>query len=105
VLTSEGFLTSTRLASACVMSRLLHCLPQADAASGREKAAAEAKAAKARSKLDGALEKVAAVERAPPPKLEVGCLLFMLAARLPQAAHPAVWCTHAWWCGGRRVAA
>jgi len=47
---------------------------QADAASGRERAAMEARASKARSKLDGAMEKVAAIERAPPPKMEVGSL-------------------------------
>jgi hypothetical protein len=47
-------------------------LLQADAAKGRDKAAAEARALKAKVRLDGAIERATAVEKAPPPKLEVG---------------------------------
>lgn len=44
---------------------------QANSASGREKAALESRAAKAKAKLDAAKEKAEAVERAPLPKIEV----------------------------------
>ncbi|KAF5843038.1 Tic22-like family-domain-containing protein [Dunaliella salina] len=45
---------------------------QANSASGREKAALESRAAKAKAKYDAAREKAEAVERAPLPKIEVG---------------------------------
>lgn len=45
---------------------------QVDAAQGRSKVVLEAKAAKARSKLDGAMDKASAIETAPLPKIEVG---------------------------------
>ncbi len=44
---------------------------QAQSATGREKAALEARAQKAKTKLDAAKEKADAVERAPLPKVEV----------------------------------
>jgi len=46
---------------------------QANSASGREKAALESRAAKAKAKFDAAREKAEAVERAPLPKIEVRC--------------------------------
>eukprot|EP00877_Chromochloris_zofingiensis_P003762 jgi/Chrzof1/13387/Cz07g31050.t1_TIC22[v5.2] len=47
-------------------------MKQVDAAQGRSKVVLEAKAAKARSKLDGAMDKASAIETAPLPKIEVG---------------------------------
>jgi hypothetical protein len=50
---------------------VLLMVAQADAASGRDKASCEAKAAKAKAALDVAVGKVVAIEQAPLPKIEV----------------------------------
>jgi hypothetical protein len=63
---------------------LLLVLLQADAASGRDKASCEAKAAKAKAALDVAVGKVVAIEQAPLPKIEV------------RAGPAAAWVTCTW---------
>ncbi len=60
----------------CPLMSLIACsvmqvAVQAQSATGREKAALEARAQKAKTKLDAAKEKADAVEKAPLPKVEV----------------------------------